>query len=713
MKEKLLQFFSKHTFDSFNPKQVSVRLGINDKAGRQQINELMLALAQDNVLIEQARGKYKINLQSVVIEETPHNTFIGTVDMKSTGKAYVIPQNKSIDDVFIAANQTHHALHNDLVKVFLFPSRRGRRPEGRIIEVLQRHKTKFVGALHLTPKYAFVVPDSTNMPIDLFIPGDQSNIASEGQKVLAEIIEWPDNLNNPIGKIVHVLGNPGENNVEMQSILAEFGFPLSFPEHVELEAEKIPMEIPVEEIPKRRDFRAVTTVTIDPADAKDFDDALSFRQLDNGNVEVGVHIADVSYYVRPQSVIDQEAYIRATSVYLVDRTIPMLPEKLSNGVCSLRPNEDKLTFSAVFEMDKNANVVKQWFGKTMIHSDRRFAYEEAQTIIEEQQGELSEVLLPLHNLASILRKKRFETGAIDFHTQEVRFQLDEQAKPIGVYLKENKEANWLVEEFMLLANKKVAERVGMPKSEHQNSDPQKAKTFVYRVHDEPNAEKLSTFATFVGKLGYKLKFGNKAELSQSFNTLFQKVAGKGEETMIETIAIRTMSKAYYSTDNIGHYGLSFPFYTHFTSPIRRYPDLMVHRLLEMYLNGGKSQNKVDYATYCEHSSQMERKAADAERQSTKYKQAEYLQNQVGQIFEGHISGVSKYGIFVELIDSRCEGMVSLQTLHDDFYFLDEENYQVIGRRNKQQYKLGDTVKVKVQDVDLSRKRIDFLMVDTQ
>jgi len=529
---------------------------------------------------------------------------------------------------------------------------------------------------------------------------------------LEKITEWNPKMRNPTGEIVTVLGNPGDNDVEMQSILAELDFPLSFPKKVEAEAEKIPVEIPETEIAKRRDFRNVPTITIDPADAKDFDDALSFRTLENGNFEIGVHIADVTHYVQPNSILDKEAYDRATSIYLVDRTIPMLPEKLCNGVCSLRPNEDKLTFSAVFEMNEKAQIINTWFGKTVIHSIRRFAYEEAQEVIETGKGDCAEQILPMHKLAAILRKKRFEHGAINFHSTEVRFQLDENARPIGVYVKESKEANWMIEEFMLLANKYVAEFIGRNKNQlSQSGKPTKAKTFIYRVHAEPQSEKLATFVQFVGKLGYKMKTGSRSDLASSFNNLFKKIAGKGEEAMIETIAIRTMSKAYYSTENIGHYGLAFPFYSHFTSPIRRYPDVMTHRLLERYLENQSSVNAKEYEEYCEHCSKMEKKAADAERLSIKYKQAEFMKDHIGEEFNGVISGVSKYGIFVEIEGNKCEGMVSLQTLHDDIYYLDEDNYQVIGRRYGQQYKLGDKVKIEVQHVDLAKKRMDFVLID--
>jgi ribonuclease R len=491
----------------------------------------------------------------------------------------------------------------------------------------------------------------------------------------------------------------------MQSILAEFDFPLSFPAAVEKAAENIPSAITDEEIARRRDFRNDITFTIDPADAKDFDDALSFRRLDNGNYLIGVHIADVSHYVKPGSPIDNEAYRRATSVYLVDRTIPMLPEKLCNNLCSLRPNEDKLCFSAVFEMDDNAKVISRWFGKTVIHSNRRFSYEEAQQVIETGEGDLKDEILKLNQLATILKENRHKTGAINFESVEVKFKLDENAKPIGVYIKEQKEANFLIEEFMLLANKGVAEFVGKPQGKS------KAKTFVYRVHDEPNPEKLNTFVQFVRKLGYRMNVANRQSLAKSFNNLFEATEGKGEQNMIDAIAIRTMAKAFYSTENIGHYGLAFPYYTHFTSPIRRYPDLMVHRLLEHYLNGGKSADIEAYEERCKHASLMERKAVEAERTSVKYKQAEFLSDKIGQVFPALISGVSKWGIYAEIEGNKCEGMISLGDLNDDFYYLDEDNYQVIGRRYGKTYKLGSPVTIRVKRVDMQRKQLDFTLVN--
>ena len=534
-----------------------------------------------------------------------------------------------------------------------------------------------------------------------------------------EMTDWPERMNNPVGRVVKRLGRPGDNNVEMQSILADYDFPLEFPAEAEKEAAAIKNPTK-KELEGRKDFRKVTTFTIDPADAKDFDDALSYRKLDNGYVEVGVHIADVSHYVTPGSAIDREAYERGTSVYLVDRTIPMLPEKLCNGVCSLRPNEDKLCFSVVMQLDENAKVHNSWFGKTVIHSDQRLAYEEAQEIIENgaqaikqsSNQAVSNAILELHKLATILRGERYKEGAINFESQEVKFRLDENAKPIGVYIKEQKEANWLIEEFMLLANRSVAERIGkVDRAKNKGGKPQKARTFVYRVHDEPNPEKLNTFVEFVSKLGFKMKVGNRKALADSYNRLFSDIAGRGEEYMIDTIAIRTMSKAYYSTENIGHYGLAFPFYTHFTSPIRRYPDLMVHRLLERYLAGGTSVSAEEYEEYCKHCSQMEKKAADAERTSVKYKQAEYLSDKLGQVFPALISGVSKWGIYAEIEGNKCEGMIPIGSLKGDYYMLDEDNYQVIGRRTGKCYKLGSPVMIRVKGVDMLKKQIDFELVD--
>ncbi|MBR3939408.1 MAG: ribonuclease R [Bacteroidales bacterium] len=705
--KSLLKIFAKNPFEALNYKQVASRMGAFDKGSRKMIADTILSLAEEKILIEERKGKYKIDPKYINDDLLPQNYVIGTIDMKQTGKAYVIPNNDTMEDIMISANNTRHALHGDTVKVLLFPARRMHKQEGQVVEIIQRAKTRFVGRIQLQSHFAFLIPDNKSMAVDIFIPLENLCNARNGDKALVEMTEWPKHLNNPVGKVVQVLGKPGDNNVEMQSILAEFDFPLSFPKEVEKAADKITMDIPDEEIARRKDFRNITTFTIDPADAKDFDDALSIRKLDNGNYEVGVHIADVSHYVIENGAIDYEAYNRGTSVYLVDRTIPMLPERLCNGVCSLRPNEDKLCFSAVFEMNNDAVVINKWFGKTVINSDRRFSYEEAQAVIETGQGDLSEEILKLNAMATILREQRYKDGAINFDTKEVKFILDNNAKPIGVYTKEAKEANFLIEEFMLLANKSVAEHIGKVKER------KKAKTFVYRVHDEPNPEKLGTFVQFVAKLGYKIKTTSRKTLADSFNKLFVDIEGKGEQNMIDSIAIRTMSKAYYSTDNIGHYGLGFPYYTHFTSPIRRYPDLMVHRLLHSYLNNGSSANIEFCEEQCKHSSLMERKAAEAERTSVKYKQAEFLADKIGQVFPALISGVSKWGIYAEIEENKCEGMISLGTLQDDYYYLDEDNYQVIGRRYGRQYKLGDSIKIKVLRVDMEKKQMDFALIETE
>jgi ribonuclease R len=542
------------------------------------------------------------------------------------------------------------------------------------------------------------------MQHDIFIPLSDLNGAKDNEKAIAHISEWPEGAKNPIGKIIHVLGKQGDNNAEMNAILADFGFPLAFPKDVEAAAEAIAETIPAAEIAKRRDFRKALTFTIDPFDAKDFDDAISFQKLPNGNYEIGVHIADVSHYVLPDSALDIEAYDRGTSVYLVDRVIPMLPERLSNGLCSLRPNEDKLCFSAVFELDEKAIIHSEWFGRTVIHSDKRFAYEEAQEIIEGKQSDFSEEILKLNELAYILRERKFKAGAISFESAEVKFKLDEQGKPIGVYVKERKDAHKLIEDFMLLANRKVAEFVAKKgQGKHKY-------TFVYRAHDSPKEEALLNFAQFASKFGYKINTQSDKTIAFSLNALLVDVEGKGEQNVLTQLAIRSMAKAIYTTKKSSHYGLAFEYYTHFTSPIRRYPDVMVHRLLAHYLEEGSTANAEHYEKLCVHSSQMEKRAADAERASVKYKQAEYLQDNVGKEFEGIISGVTEWGMYVELVENKCEGMIRLCNINDDFYVLDEKNYCIIGQRKKRKYQLGDKVTIKVKKVDLSKRQIDFSLV---
>lgn len=699
-----MKVFSNDPFRVFNYKQVSAKLGIQDKASRDLVNTILVELLEEGTIEEVNPGKYKLNEEFAAEAPYQKKYITGTVDMKNTGKAYVLTEEGG-EDIYIASNNTSRALNGDTVKVILFPRRQGRKPEGQIIEILKRGKAQYVGIIEISKYFAFLIPDRTNMPVDIFIPKEELKGAKSGMKAVVRITDWPEQSKNPFGSVVEVLGQPGNNDVEMKSILVEFDFPLSFPKNVEKDAEKIDRETSAEELKKRKDFRGVFTLTIDPSDAKDFDDALSLKKLADGHVEVGVHIADVSYYVKPGSLIDQEAFKRGTSVYLVDRTIPMLPEKLSNDLCSLRPNEEKLCFAAVFELDAEANILNEWFGRTIIKSNRRFNYEEVQQIIENENGEYAQEIMTLHRLATKLREDRFKKGSINFETQEVKFQLDKDGKPLGVYIKEQKESNKLIEDFMLLANRRVAELIGKAKKKDQ-----KPRTFVYRIHDHPNPDKLANFSQFLGRLGYKLNTDNRKGLAMSFNKLFKQIEGKGEQNMIETIAIRTMAKAVYSTDNIGHYGLGFNFYTHFTSPIRRYPDLMVHRLLEHYLAHGASVSQEEYEKKCEHSSEMERKAVEAERESIKYKQAEYLLDKIGQEFDGLISGVSKWGIYVEIVGNKCEGMVRLKDMLDDYYYLDEENYQVIGHRHGQQYKLGDTIRIRVKKIDLSRKEMDFELV---
>ena len=703
MEKEIVSIFIENPTRSLNYKQVAAFLRITDRSERIAIGKQLSAIAQQGILLELNKGKFRLNPMVSGIDNKSCHT--GIVDMKQTGKAYVMVEDPNIEDIFINSTNTNHSLNGDVVKVRLFPKRKNKKLEGEVIEVIKRAKKQFVGTILKEHRISFFMPDNTSMPMDIMIEDKDLNGAKDGDKVVVAITDWPERARNPFGEVIHLLGRPGNNDVEMNSILAEFEFPLCFPKEVEAEAERISEIIPEKEINKRRDFRKTLTITIDPFDAKDFDDALSIKKLENGNWEIGVHIADVSHYVKPGSQLEEEAYRRATSIYLVDRTIPMLPEKLSNHVCSLRPNEDKLCFSAVFELDDNAKIHHEWFGRTIIRSQRRFNYDEVQEIIEAKKGELSTEILILDGLAKKLRAERFSKGAINFESREVRFKLDENAKPISVYVKEMKDSNRLIEDFMLLANRRVAEFIGNFKNKSQE------KTFVYRVHDEPNSEKLTTFSTFLKKLGYQLRTNSRKSLAESYNTLFEDIKGKGEQQMIETIAIRTMMKAYYTTENIGHYGLGFKYYTHFTSPIRRYPDVMVHRLLEMYLNHAESQDKISYEEKCKHSSQMEIKAAEAERASVKYKQAEFLLDKVGEEFWGLISGVSKWGLFVMLEESHCEGLVANHRMNDDFYVLDNENYQLIGTKYKKVYRLGDRVRVKVAKVDLAKKLLDYELVD--
>lgn len=702
----ILGIFVEEPFRPKNYKQVCKIMGIKDQAGKDVVYNILIDLNEKG-LLEEARPYSYILSAAGLAQFGPKTQYVeGTVDMKSTGKAYVVLDDEDGEDIFIASNNTGKALPGDRVRVAMFPKRNKKKPEGEIVEVLERKHTDFVGLLRITHGYVFVVPDMESIPVDIFVPKGELNGAKDGQKVIVHLVDWPDGSGNPFGEIVRVLGTPGENDVEMESILAAHEYPIDFPEEVEKEASSIPVKIKAEEIRKRRDFRDVFTVTIDPADAKDFDDAISLRKLENGHWEAGVHIADVSHYVTPGSAIDKEALSRGTSVYLVDRTIPMLPEKLCNNVCSLRPDEEKLTFSVVFEMDDDANIYNNWIGKTIIKSCRRYTYEEVQAMIEGGDGDYKEEILTFNKLATKLREKRMAAGSINFHSEEVKFILDENKKPIDTYIREQNESHELIEDFMLLANRTVAETFGGKQSKWKNH------TFVFRVHDEPNPEKLNKFILLISRLGYSMDISTRSNLVNSYNKLFKDVEGKGEKNLVEQVAVRTMAKAVYTTDNIGHYGLAFDYYTHFTSPIRRYPDLMVHRLIERYLiDGQPSADKKKYEEMCLHSSDMEKQAEEMERQSVKFKQAEYLQDKIGQVFDGLVSGVSKWGVYVELKGNKCEGMVRYEDLPGDYYFLDEDNFRVIGEDTGKVIQLGDEVKVRIKAVDLFKRQMDFVILD--
>ena len=703
--DKILKILAQNPNKGFNYKQIGATLELDDTQSRNQIIKDLKLLAAAKKIIETEPGKY-------LVKAISQDYYEGTIDMTGRKTAYFICPDFE-EDVFIPTNNLNRALDKDKVKVYVYNRRKGKRPEGEVIEVVERAKTDFVGVIDIQKNFAFVSTANPKMYTDIFIPKDKIGEAEQGDVVLVHIEDWPKRADSPFGRVEKVLGKPGEHDTEIHAILAEYGLPSEFPIEVETFAQKIDTTIQESEIAKRRDMRDTLTFTIDPKDAKDFDDALSFKKLDNGNFEIGVHIADVSYYLEEGTILDDEAYQRATSVYLVDRVVPMLPEVLSNFACSLRPQEEKYTFSAIFELDAKAKVINQWFGRTVIFSDQRFAYEEAQYIIETKDNtipietsitgssyvvadEIVEATLKMDELAKILRRNRMNEGAISFDKVEVKFNLDQEGEPEGVYFKIAKDANHLIEEFMLLANRKVAEYIGKQK-----------KTFIYRIHDEPNEDKLIAMQNVIAKFGYKIDFRNKGDISKSLNALMEEVSDKKEQNLIDTLAIRSMSKAKYSTDNIGHYGLAFDYYSHFTSPIRRYPDVMVHRLLQFYLDGGKSVDEETYETKCLHSSTMEGLATNAERDSIKYMQVKYMQNHEDQEFLGVISGVTEWGIYVEIIENKCEGMVRIRDIKEDYYTFDEKQYALVGATSHDLLQLGDEIYVKVKNADLVKKQLDF------
>ncbi|WP_068596655.1 ribonuclease R [Vaginella massiliensis] len=697
--KQIIEVLFKNPNKPLNYKQIASALKLENRIDREILIKNLYILAKEKKIVESEKGKYKLN-------NVERDYVLGTIDITQSGSAYVLVEG-SEKDIYVPKGKTKNAMQGDKVRLYLFPPKPHSRREGEVVEIVQRLKTQYTGIYeeHKTGTYGFVAMQGGNSK-DFYIPKGKSMNAKNGDKVVVELIDWPENDDSPIGYVREVLGNPKDSNVEMHAILLEYGLPEDFPAEVIAEANNIDTRIDEAEASKRRDMRAVTTFTIDPKDAKDFDDALSIQKLENGNWEIGVHIADVTHYVRPGMLIDQEAYKRATSVYLVDRVVPMLPEILSNVACSLRPNEDKFTFSAVFEMNDQAKVIKSWFGRTVTHSNRRFTYDEAQVIIEGAEGDFKEEILALDRLAKKLRRNRLKEGAINFDKIEVKFDLDENHNPTGVYFKISKDANHLIEEFMLLCNRKVSEFVSLENGKESN------KTYIYRIHDDPDSDKLIDLKNLVWQFGYDLELGDRKKTIKSLNKLLADVKGKPEENMVETLAMRSMSKAKYSTDNIGHYGLAFDYYTHFTSPIRRYPDMLAHRLLQDYLDKKSSPAQTIYEDKCLHCSAREKLASEAERESIKFMQVKYMLPFVGETFEGFISGVQEYGIFVELPLTRSEGLIRTRNIEGDYYYFDEKNHALVGRSTGNKLQLGDRVTVRLRSADLLKKQLDFdLLVD--
>lgn len=697
LRKKVDEFVGQQNNNTYNYRQVSHAIGAKTPAQQRNVALLLVEMAFNGEIIEVSPGKYKSPQRG--------NEAVGVFVRRSNGKNSVVTETDG-ETLFIAERNSMHALNGDRVRVNIAAHRRGAEPEAEVIEIIEKKEQTFIGTLKVDRHFGYLLTDSKYLATDIFIPKGKLKGGKTGDKAVVRITEWKPDFKNPSGEVIDILGEAGENNAEIHAILAEFGLPYKYPSAVEKAADKIDAGITPDVVAQRIDMRDVLTFTIDPADAKDFDDALSFRVLPNGLYEVGVHIADVTHYVKPDTIIDKEAQKRATSVYLVDRVVPMLPEHLCNGICSLRPDEEKLAFSVIFEMDAQAKVHNSTIARTVIKSNRRFSYEEAQSVIETGLGDCVEAIKALDSLAKILRKERYEEGSVDFDRSEVKFDISPDGTPLGVYFKVSKDANKLIEEFMLLANKTVATYVGKPK------DKRKPKAFVYRIHEAPDAQRLADFAAIARGFGYKVKSsGTPREINRSINRMLSEVKGKGEENYLATLAIRSMAKAIYSTDNVGHYGLGFPYYTHFTSPIRRYPDMMVHRLLERYLAGGRSVVVQKLEEQCKHSSEMEQLAANAERASIKYKQVEYMQSHLGETYSGIISGVTEWGLYVELTDNLCEGLVPMRDLADDYYDFDEKNHCLVGRRHNHRYRLGDAVDIKVARADLEKKQLDFVLLD--